>query len=74
MIGVQVLWTVKAEYALRKCKTDPTVMRKTNDFFLNLLNEFIELTIKDLTKLQRIQFETMITIHVHQRYTHLIII
>lgn len=67
LIGVQVLWTIKAEYALRKRKTDPSVMRKTNEYFLDLLNEFIELTVKDLTKLQRTHFETMITIHVHQR-------
>lgn len=42
-------------------------MRKTNNYFLDLLNDLIELTIKDLTKLQRINFETMVTIHVHQR-------
>lgn len=41
-------------------------MRKTNQQFLDLLNEFIELTLTDLTKLQRIKYETMVTIHVHQ--------
>lgn len=42
-------------------------MKKTNQWFLDLLNQFIELTIKDLTVLERIRFETMVTIHVHQR-------
>lgn len=42
-------------------------MRKTNQRFLDLLNSFIELTVKDLTKLDRIKYETMVTIHVHQR-------
>lgn len=42
-------------------------MKKTNQLFLDLLNQFIELTIKDLSKLDRVRFETMVTIHVHQR-------
>lgn len=41
-------------------------MQKTNQGFLDLLNEFIELTLTDLTKLQRVKYETMVTIHVHQ--------
>lgn len=42
-------------------------MKKYNQRFLDLLNGFIELTVKDLTKLERIKYETMVTIHVHQR-------
>lgn len=42
-------------------------MKKTNQWFLDLLNQLIELTVKDLTALQRVRFETMVTIHVHQR-------
>jgi len=61
------LWTKDAEIALRKSRTDRNIMKKTNQSFLDLLNNFIELTIKDLTKLERIRFETMVTIHVHQR-------
>lgn len=67
LIGLQLLWTIRAEFALRKSRTDPTIMKKTNQFFLDLLNQFIELTIMDLTPLERIRFETMVTIHVHQR-------
>ncbi|XP_062548437.1 dynein axonemal heavy chain 8 [Armigeres subalbatus] len=67
LVGVQLLWTRDAEYALRKCRTDKNIMRKTNQRFLDLLNSLIELTVKDLTKLERIRFETMVTIHVHQR-------
>lgn len=33
---------------------------------MELLNSLVDLTTKDLTKLQRISYETMITIHVHQ--------
>uniref|UniRef100_A0A1I8M6Y8 AAA+ ATPase domain-containing protein n=1 Tax=Musca domestica TaxID=7370 RepID=A0A1I8M6Y8_MUSDO len=67
IIGVQLLWTRDAEYALRKCRTDKGIMKRTNTKFLNLLNHFIDLTVKDLTPLDRIRFETMVTIHVHQR-------
>lgn len=67
LIGVQLLWTRDSEYALRKSRTDKTIMKRTNEKTNNLLNELIALTVKDLTKLQRIIFETMVTIHVHQR-------
>ncbi|XP_036329883.1 dynein heavy chain 8, axonemal-like [Rhagoletis pomonella] len=67
LIGVQLLWTRDSEYALRKCRTDRLIMKRTNAKFLNLLNYFIDLTVKDLSKLDRIRFETMVTIHVHQR-------
>lgn len=67
LVGVQLLWTRDAEYALRKCKTDRHIMKNTNEKITNLLNQLIGLTILDLTKLQRIQFETMVTIHVHQK-------
>lgn len=66
LIGVQVLWTNEAEIAIKKSKVDKGIMKKTNQRFLDLLNEFIELTLTDLTKLQRIKYETMVTIHVHQ--------
>ncbi|KFB36573.1 AGAP007675-PA-like protein [Anopheles sinensis] len=67
LLGVQLLWTSEAEIALHRCRTDKTIMRVTNNRFLNLLNSLIELTVKDLTRLERIRFETMVTIHVHQR-------
>lgn len=67
LVGVQILWTNKSEVALRRCKVDKTIMKKTNQEFLDLLNSLIELTVLDLTKIDRIRFETMVTIHVHQR-------
>ncbi|XP_045464438.1 dynein axonemal heavy chain 8-like isoform X2 [Harmonia axyridis] len=67
LLGLQLLWTSNAELALKKCKIDRMIMKNTNQNFLDLLNALIDLTSKNLTKMERIRFETMVTIHVHQR-------
>nr|XP_037867095.1 dynein heavy chain 8, axonemal isoform X2 [Bombyx mori] len=67
LLGMQILWTSDAEYALKKAKADRFIMRLTNQKFLDLLNGLIDLTVTDLVSLDRTRVETMITIHVHQR-------
>lgn len=67
-MGLQVLWTRDSEMAMTMAKRDRTIMKRTNQWFLDLLNSLIEITVKDLTKYTRIKYEALITIHVHQRY------
>lgn len=67
LLGVQLLWTKEAEVAIKRSKIDRVIMKATNQRFLDLLNSLIDLTSKDLTKMDRIRYETMVTIHVHQR-------
>lgn len=61
-----MLWTRDAEEALENAEDDREIMIHAKKTFHSLLTILIKQTTYDLTKFNRIKYETLVTIHVHQ--------
>lgn len=68
LLGIQFQWTVDTQDALTKSKTDKAIMNKTMKKTDAILRDMVNITIRtDLTKIERTNLETCVTIHMHQK-------
>ncbi|VDN41524.1 unnamed protein product [Dibothriocephalus latus] len=62
-----MIWTHDATEALDDAKDNPKLLVDTNRNFLLLLELLISQTTRPLSKYARTKYETLITIHLHQK-------
>ncbi|CDJ43277.1 hypothetical protein ETH_00008805 [Eimeria tenella] len=70
LLGLQMVWTADCQEALDKMskERDRTIMSQTNKVFATMMADLVQCCLSDLgTSLNRTKYETLVTIHVHQR-------
>ena len=70
LLGIQFLWSADMQGALSQAKNDKSILNKAMKKTDTILKEMIGLTTRtNLTKNDRKNLETCVTVHVHQRDT-----
>jgi dynein heavy chain len=59
LLCCQIQWTMMCEEALNGSKTDKKIMANTNQRISDILNALIDITTRDLTKMDRVKYETL---------------
>eukprot|EP00928_Gymnodinium_smaydae_P031098 TRINITY_DN22944_c0_g2_i2.p1 TRINITY_DN22944_c0_g2~~TRINITY_DN22944_c0_g2_i2.p1 ORF type:complete len:3465 (-),score=972.42 TRINITY_DN22944_c0_g2_i2:18-9410(-) len=70
LLGIQLVWTADFQEALVRMSKDRdrTIMAATSKKFVQILSDLVSLCLTDLgSKMNRTKFETLVTIHVHQK-------
>ncbi|PFH32513.1 putative dynein gamma chain, flagellar outer arm [Besnoitia besnoiti] len=70
LLGIQMIWTADCQEALEKLsrERDRTIMNSTNKKLVAMMTDLVSACLSDLgTPLNRTKYETLVTIHVHQR-------
>lgn len=68
LLGLQFQWTADTQAALHAAKTDKGVMARALKKADAILRELVMMTLRtNLTRIQRTNLETCITVHMHQK-------
>lgn len=68
LICLQVMWTNDIEKCIYKYHSEKNILKVTNKKINYIMSELVNICLSDLgTKLNRTKYETLVTIHVHQR-------
>ncbi|MEW5318622.1 MAG: hypothetical protein WDW38_009830 [Sanguina aurantia] len=68
LLGIQFQWTADTQAALTNAKTDKTIMSKNMKKVDAILKDLVAITLRtDLTRNQRTNLETCVTVHMHQK-------
>ena len=67
LLCCQIQWTQMCEEAIVGSKSDKKKMANTFQKVTDILNTLIDITTKELSKMDRVKYETLITIQVHHR-------
>uniref|UniRef100_A0A8C9GFK7 Dynein heavy chain n=1 Tax=Piliocolobus tephrosceles TaxID=591936 RepID=A0A8C9GFK7_9PRIM len=68
LISLQVMWTNDVEKCILKYHSEKTILKVTNKKINFIMSELVNICISDLgKKMNRTKYETLVTIHVHQR-------
>ncbi|TPX43177.1 hypothetical protein SeLEV6574_g05202 [Synchytrium endobioticum] len=67
LLCLQIMWTQMSEEAIIASKTDKKRMAAANTKITEILNSLIDVTTKELSKMDRVKYETFITIQVHHK-------
>lgn len=70
LLGIQFQWTADTQAALVAARSDKSAVSKAYKKSETILRDMVLITLKiDLTKIQRTNLETCITVHMHQKET-----
>lgn len=68
LLGIQFQWTADTQAALSAAKSDKTIMSKNMKKVDQILRDMVLITLRtELSRIERINLETCITVHMHQK-------
>ncbi|KAI3381764.1 hypothetical protein SNEBB_005804 [Seison nebaliae] len=67
ILVLQFIWTSSSEKALLTARQNRLLMTQTNKYWEQILSDLVNEVAKELSKFDRVKFQTFVIIHIHQR-------